>query len=100
MRYVWLVIRSFKGKFAEPILQGRMVPKGFPANLGKVARRKLIMVDAAAFLEALNSPPGNRLEALKRDLAGKHSIRVNDQWRVVFRWTDTGPEDVEIFDYH
>jgi proteic killer suppression protein len=94
------MIGSFKGKFVEPILQGRMVPKGFPSNLAKVARRKLIMVDAAAFLEALNSPPGNRLEALKGDLAGKHSIRINDQWRVVFRWTDTGPEDVEIIDYH
>jgi proteic killer suppression protein len=93
-------IKSFKGKFAEPILQGRMVPKGFPANLAKAARRKLIMVDAAAFLETLNSPPGNRLETLKGDLAGKHSIRVNDQWRVVFRWTDAGPEDVEIIDYH
>ena len=100
MGYVAHMIRSFKGKFAEPILQGRMVPKGFPANLAKVARRKLIMVDAAAFLEALNSPPGNRLEALKGDLAGKHSIRINDQWRVVFRWTDAGPEDVEIIDYH
>ena len=100
MGYVALMTRNFKGKFAEPILQGRMVPKGFPANLAKVARRKLIMVDAAAFLEALNSPPGNRLEALKGDLAGKHSIRINDQWRVVFRWTDAGPEDVEIIDYH
>ena len=100
MRYVALMIRNFKGKLAEPILQGRMVPKGFPANLAKVARRKLIMLDAAAFLEALNSPPGDRLEALKGDLAGKHSIRINDQWRVVFRWTDAGPEDVEIVDYH
>ncbi len=100
MRYVWPVIRSFKGKFAEPVLQDRRVPKGFPANLAKVARRKLIMVDAATFLEALNSPPGNRLEALKGNLAGKHSIRINDQWRVVFKWTDAGPEDVEIIDYH
>ena len=100
MRYVAVVIRNFKGKFAESILQGRMVPKGFPANLAKVARRKLIMLDATAFLEALNSPPGNRLEALKGDLAGKHSIRINDQWRIVFRWTDAGPEDVEIIDYH
>jgi proteic killer suppression protein len=98
--YVWLVIRNFKGKFAEVILEGRRVPKGFPVNLAKVARRKLIMVDAAATLEALNSPPGNRLEALKGDLAGKHSIRINDQWRVVFRWTAAGPEDVEIIDYH
>jgi proteic killer suppression protein len=94
------MIKSFKGKFAEPILQDRMVPKGFPANLAKVARRKLIMVDAADFLDALKSPPGNRLEALKGDLAGKHSIRINDQWRIVFRWTASRPEDVEIVDYH
>ena len=100
MRYVTAVIRSFKGKFAEPILQGRTVPKGFPVNLAKVARRKLIMLDAATFLGALNSPPGNRLEALKGDLAGRHSIRINDQWRVVFRWTSAGPEDVAIIDYH
>jgi toxin HigB-1 len=95
-----LLIRSFKGKFAEPILQGRTVPKGFPANLAKVARRKLIIVDSATFLEVLISPPGNRLEALKGNLAGKHSIRIHDQWRIVFRWTDRGPEDVEIIDYH
>jgi len=100
MRYVVLVIRSLKGKFAELILQGRVAPRGFPANLARVARRKLIMVDSADFLEALKSPPGNRLEALKGDLAGKHSIRINDQWRIVFRWTDAGPEDVEIIDYH
>jgi proteic killer suppression protein len=100
MRYVFLVIKSFKGKFAEPVLQGRMVPKGFPANLAKVARRKLIMVDSADLLEALSSPPGNRLETLKGDLRGKYLIRINDQWRVVFRWTDAGPEDVEIIDYH
>jgi proteic killer suppression protein len=92
--------QELQGKFAEPILQGRTVPKDFPANLAKAARRKLIMVDSAAFLEALNSAPGNRLERLKGDLAGKHSIRINDQWRITFRWTDTGPEDVEIIDYH
>ena len=94
------MIKSFRGKFAEPILQGRIVPKGFPANLATAARRKLIMVDAAGFIDALRSPPGNRLEALKGGLAGKHSIRINDQWRIVFRWTDSGPEDVEIVDYH
>lgn len=94
------MIKSFRGKFAEAILQGRTAPKGFPANLTNVARRKLIMVDAADFLEALNSPPGNRLERLKGDLAGKHSIRISDQWRIVFRWTASGPEDVEIVDYH
>ena len=100
MRYVLLMIRTFKGKFAEPILQGRVIPKGIPANLVKVTRRKLIMLDAATFLEALSSPSGNRLEALKGDLVGKHSVRINDQWRIVFRWTDAGPEDVEIIDYH
>jgi proteic killer suppression protein len=94
------MIKSFRGKFAEAILQGRMAPKGFPANLVNVARRKLIMVDAADFLEALNSPPGNRLERLKGDLAGRHSIRISDQWWIVFRWTASGPEDVEIVDYH
>ena len=100
MRYVLIVIRSSKGKFAELILEGRTAPKGFPADLARVARRKLIMVDSADFLEALKSPPGNRLEALKGNLAGKHSIRINDQWRIVFRRTDAGPEDVEIVDYH
>jgi len=77
-----------------------MVPKGFPADLARVARRKLIMVDSATFLEALNSPPGNRLEALKGDLSGRHSIRINDQWRIVFRWTDAGTEDGESIGYH
>lgn len=94
------MIRSFRGKFAEAILEGRTIPKGFPTDIAKVARRKLVMVDAATTLDALNSPPGNRLEALKGDLAGKHSIRINDQWRIVFKWTDKGPEEVEIIDYH
>ena len=58
------------------------------------------MLDAAAFVEAFNSPHGNRLEAVKGGFAGKHSIRINDQWRVLFRWTDAGAEDVEIIDYH
>lgn len=58
------------------------------------------MLDAAESLDKLRSPPGNRLEALKRDRAGQHSIRINDQWRVCFVWTVTGPEDVGIVDYH
>jgi proteic killer suppression protein len=94
------VIRSFKGKFAEAILEGRKIPKGFSATLAKEARIKLVMLDAATFLEALRSPPGNRLEALKGNLAGKYSIRINRQWRIIFRWSDAGPEDVEIIDYH
>jgi toxin HigB-1 len=94
------VIKSFKGEFAEAIHHQRRIPKGFPADLAKVARRKLIQVNNAVRLADLAAPPGNQLEALKRELAGKHSIRVNDQWRIVFRWTDGGPEDVEIMDYH
>ena len=68
--------------------------------IAKVAARKLTQLDAAATLEFLRSPPGNQLEALVRDRKGQHSIRVNDQWRICFRWTKAGPEDVEIVDYH
>jgi proteic killer suppression protein len=95
-----MAIKSFTGLWAEFILARRKVPKGFPSGLAKVARRKLVMVDAASVLEALKSPPGNRLESLKGNLAGTHSIRINDQWRIVFRWTKSGAEDVEIVDYH
>ena len=65
-----------------------------------VALRKLRQVGSAESLDDLRVPPGNRLEALKGDRAGQHSIRVNDQWRICFRWTDAGPEEVEIVDYH
>jgi proteic killer suppression protein len=65
-----------------------------------VATRKLALLQAAATLEFLRSPPGNHLAALKGDRKGQHSIRINDQWRICFRWTSTGPEDVEIADYH
>lgn len=65
-----------------------------------VATRKLVLLDAAETLEFLRAPPGNRLEALKGDRAGQHSIRINDQFRICFRWTRAGPEDVEIVDYH
>ena len=70
------------------------------AAIVKVATRKLAQLDAAQTLEFLRSPPGNRLEALKSDRAGQHSIRVNDQFRVCFRWTQAGAEGVEIVDYH
>ena len=96
----WFVIRTFKGEWAEMILANRKVPKGFPADIAKVARRKLVMVNNARALDDLKSPPGNRLEALKSDLKGKHSVRINNQWRIVFRWTANGPEEVEITDYH
>lgn len=69
-------------------------------NLQAVAERKLQMLDSANTLDFLRSPPGNRLEALKGNRAGQHSIRINDQWRVCFVWTEEGPEQVEIVDYH
>jgi proteic killer suppression protein len=69
-------------------------------NIERVARRKLLMIDAATQLETLRVPPGNRLEALSRDRKGQHSIRINEQWRVCFRWADDGVYDVEIVDYH
>ena len=94
------MIKGFKGKFAETIFRERAIPKGFPADIAQVARRKLVMVNNAGALGDLKSPPGNRLEALHGDLAGKHSVRINDQWRIVFRWTETGPDEVEITDYH
>ena len=69
-------------------------------NIISVATRKLTQLEAATTLEFLKSPPGNQLEALKGDRKGQHSIRINDQWRLCFRWTTAGPEDVEIVDYH
>jgi proteic killer suppression protein len=91
--------------FASPAIrtfyvQGR-IPKGAGwAGAARIAARKLDMLDYAARLGDLASPPGNRLEALKGDLAGWHSVRVNDQWRVVFRWTESGPAEVDMKDYH
>jgi proteic killer suppression protein len=76
------------------------VPKGFPPDVAKIARRKLVQLNNAAELKDLAAPPGNRLESLRGSLAGKHSIRVNDQWRIVFHWSHEGPEEVEITDYH
>lgn len=72
----------------------------FPADVRPVARRKLDMIHAAATLKDLTVPPGNQLEALKGDWKGWHSIRVNKQWRVVFRWSDGGAQDVKVIDYH
>jgi len=94
------MIRGFKGKFAEAVFAERRIPKGFPSNLAKGARRKLVQLNAAAVLGDLAAPPRNCLEQLKGDREGCHSIRINNRWRVVFRWTGFGPEDVEIVDYH
>ncbi len=93
------MIRSFKDNATELVFNGRC-PKGFPADIFPVARRKLGMLDAAVSLNSLRVPPANRLEELKGNRKGQHSIRINDQWRICFRWTSVGPEDVEIVDYH
>jgi proteic killer suppression protein len=96
-----MAIRSFADAVTEEFfLSGGIGKKAGWRGIAKVARRKLDMVHYANALLDLRSPPGNRLEALKGDLEGCHSIRINDQWRVVFRWTNAGAEDVGIVDYH
>jgi len=94
----WCVIIGFKSADTEALAKGERV-KRF-VNIASVARRKLRQLEIAARLDDLRVPPGNRLEALKGDRAGQYSIRVNDQFRLCFRWTATGATDVEIVDYH
>ena len=98
VRYALHMIVSFKSADTEALASGRRV-KRF-VNIESVARRKLRQLQIAVKLEDLRVPPGNRLEALTGDRAGQYSIRVNDQFRVCFRWTVAGAEDVEIIDYH
>ncbi|MDG9793542.1 type II toxin-antitoxin system RelE/ParE family toxin [Brucella anthropi] len=90
------MIRSYKDARTEAVADGK-APKGFPADLIRTTVRKLTMIDSAVILDDLRSPPGNRMEALK---GGQHSIRINDQWRICFVWTDAGAEQIEIVDYH
>ncbi len=96
-----MAIRGFASQAVERFFVFGTIPRrtGW-ARAAKAAARKLDMLHYAGALTDLRSPPGNRLEALKGDLKGMHSIRINDQWRVVFRWTDGGPTDVDIRDYH
>jgi len=93
-----MAIRSFRCAGTEAVYFGKK-PRRF-RNIENVAQRKLQMLDDAAELRDLASLPGNRLEALRGNRAGQHSIRINDQWRVCFAWTAAGPKDVEIVDYH
>ena len=93
------MIVSVRDKRLVEIAAGR-VPKRFPADLVGSARRALNLLDTATKLDELRRPPGNRLEALKGDRTGQHSIRVNDQWRICFRWLEDGAHDVELVDYH
>jgi proteic killer suppression protein len=93
------MIRTFADAATEAFFTRGTCPAQW-RTFAKVARRKLDMLDAAVRLQNLRSPPGNRLEALKGARRGQWSIRINDQWRVCFRWTVEGPADVEIVDYH
>ncbi len=92
------VIQSFKCAATQSLFEG-LSPKRFRA-FQAVAERKLAQLDAAQTLDFLRSPPGNRLEALKGDRAGQYSIRINEQFRVCFTWSERGPANVEIVDYH
>ncbi len=96
------MILSFGDAATEDLFHGRSSGRSrrIPADVRRVMLRRLDMINAARTLRDLTSPPGNRLEALRGDLEGRHSIRVNDQWRVVFRWAGTDAEDVAIVDYH
>jgi len=93
------MILGFRSKEAERIWRGEVSTR-LPIAIQPVARRKLRMLNNARRLDDLRAPPANRLEALKGDRKGQHAVRINDQWRVCFRWTAAGPSEVEIVDYH
>ncbi len=93
------MIRSFGGKETERLWRRERV-RSIDPRIHRVALRKLRQVGSAEVLDDLRIPPGSRLEALKGNRVGQHSIRINDQWRICFVWTDAGPEEVEIVDYH
>jgi proteic killer suppression protein len=93
-------IQGFSDKSAEAIHNGRHPGEGFPADLIRAAQRALAKLEAATSLDDLKVPPGNRLHALSGGRQDQHAIRVNDQFRICFRWTTAGPAEVEITDYH
>ena len=93
------MIKSFVDKSTAAIFIGEQVRR-LPPDIQQVARRKLKLIDAATTLESLRVPPGNRLEALKGDRKGQHSIRINEQWRICFCWDGGDATGVEIIDYH
>jgi len=99
MRYYSCVIRSFRDRDTERLFHREPVRK-WATTSQRIGLRKLVMLDAATRLDDLRIPPANRLEKLRGRRAGQHSIRINDQWRVCFRWSEGDAYDVEIVDYH
>lgn len=96
-----MAIQSFGDRSTQEFFADGRLRKGAKwASVAKIVERKLDILDYAERLDDLRSPPGNRLEALRGEWAGWYSIRVNRQWRVVFRWTNSGPERVRVIDYH
>ena len=93
------MIKSFADTETERLFGG-VTSRRLPPDIQRAARRKLLQLDAADRLEIMRLPPGNRLEALKGDRRGQHSIRINDQWRICFRWHEHDAHAVEIVDYH
>ena len=93
------MIKTFRDKETEKIFN-RLLSRKLPQNIQHIARRKLVILDATTELNALRVPPGNGLETLKGDRRGQHSIRINDQWRICFKWKGDDAYDVEITDYH
>ena len=93
------MIKSFADKATAAVFAGEQVRR-LPPEVQQAARRKLKFIDAATTLDALRVPPGNRLEALRGERKGRHSIRINEQWRICFRWEADGAALVEIVDYH
>jgi proteic killer suppression protein len=93
------VIKSFGDRDTQRLFS-RLPVRGLPSDLHRVMLRKLVVINSASLLEDLRVPPGNQLEKLRGERAGQYSIRVNDQWRVCFRWSDGNAFDVEIVDYH
>ena len=101
--YYAIVIVSFKDQGTEDVFNGRITPTGrrkCPQQIWGTAQRKLDQVDSATVLDDLRVPPGNRLERLTGNRSGQHSIRINERYRICFTWTQSGPAEVEITDYH
>ncbi|KAF0147967.1 MAG: proteic killer suppression protein [Ignavibacteria bacterium] len=93
------MIKSFADKTTAQIFERNMV-RGFPLELIRTAYRKFLLIDAAGNINDLRIPPGNKLEKLSGKLADKHSIKINDQWRIVFKWFENDAYEVQILDYH